>query len=561
MEQLVNYRDSQAPFNSTLQPSDSLSVKRRASQTVGTIKRLTQVRTALGAMIPKPKKRKASSKEAEELAAEQLSGAIAAAVQRTYLNCADLLLRHTWTVSALAYSYSLEPVCLRPAVQKLAEAYPTLTGRFQRDERGTYFIDGSDSGFSFTCARDDQSCISDLLSAFTLPSSSAPLPINSWATEFVDELQPDQYLNGDAPIFSLRLTLVRDGAILSFSYSHALADAEAVGQLACDLAKLSVGSSISPRQPSRMNLHRIGRTAAGLAAGGSDDELIATLPQYKTMPTSFQEWTDRECMISLGSHQMSAAEGPSSLMKPCMYQVQLERASCDGSSMRQHQLLFHPLVTWVGEVAAGNNLGTALRMPFNYIVDQRRLSSLADMDAAPAIPQDHFGNAVQIQVTMPPPFPELAPSNGDQHSAEDSRLTAAHVQNVFAAAACAIHKATQALRSDPTAAATAQAGLLGRMELGWWKGLRDMPGFNPMRDCATLLSGWRKTSTEKADFGQGKPWVVAGKTVPLKHKMAFLTDGPGGDAVRVQVSEFSILSYTKSTWSILQQIPQDGILY
>ena len=100
MEQLVNYRDSQAPFNTTLQPSDSLSVKRwwlairteftatiivmlalriysivklaaatertfslmkwvsaprRASQTVGTIKRLTQVRTALGALIPKPK--------------------------------------------------------------------------------------------------------------------------------------------------------------------------------------------------------------------------------------------------------------------------------------------------------------------------------------------------------------------------------------------------------------------------------------------------------------------------------------------------------------------------
>ncbi|KAK9844243.1 hypothetical protein WJX84_010450 [Apatococcus fuscideae] len=546
MEQLVNYRDSQAPFNSTLQPSDSLSVKRRASQTVGTIKRLTQVRTALGAMIPKPKKRKASSKEAEELAAEQLSGAIAAAVQRTYLNCADLLLRHTWTVSALAYSYSLEPVCLRPAVQKLAEAYPTLTGRFQRDERGTYFIDGSDSGFSFTCARDDQSCISDLLSAFTLPSSSAPLPINSWATEFVDELQPDQYLNGDAPIFSLRLTLVRDGAILSFSYSHALADAEAVGQLACDLAKLSVGSSISPRQPSRMNLHRIGRTAAGLAAGGSDDELIATLPQYKTMPTSFQEWTDREC--------------------ECLERLRRDslRTACareEGiTSLTVHDLV-SALLWLLREVAAGNNLGTALRMPFNYIVDQRRLSSLADMDAAPAIPQDHFGNAVQIQVTMPPPFPELAPSNGDQHSAEDSRLTAAHVQNVFAAAACAIHKATQALRSDPTAAATAQAGLLGRMELGWWKGLRDMPGFNPMRDCATLLSGWRKTSTEKADFGQGKPWVVAGKTVPLKHKMAFLTDGPGGDAVRVQVSEFSILSYTKSTWSILQQIPQDGILY
>ncbi|KAK9866395.1 hypothetical protein WJX84_007590 [Apatococcus fuscideae] len=56
------------------EPSDSLSVKRRASQTVGTIKRLTQVRTALGAMIPKPKKRKASSKEAEIARRQRRSG-------------------------------------------------------------------------------------------------------------------------------------------------------------------------------------------------------------------------------------------------------------------------------------------------------------------------------------------------------------------------------------------------------------------------------------------------------------------------------------------------------
>ena len=53
----------------------------------------------------------------------------AAAVPRTYLSCADLQLRHTWTVSALAYNYSLDLVRLRQAVHKLAEAYPTLTGR------------------------------------------------------------------------------------------------------------------------------------------------------------------------------------------------------------------------------------------------------------------------------------------------------------------------------------------------------------------------------------------------------------------------------------------------
>ena len=64
------------------------------------------------------------------ISTEVIHASPAAAVQRTYLNCADLLLRHTWTVSALAYSYSLEPVRLRPAVQKLAEAYPTLTGRW-----------------------------------------------------------------------------------------------------------------------------------------------------------------------------------------------------------------------------------------------------------------------------------------------------------------------------------------------------------------------------------------------------------------------------------------------
>lgn len=152
-------------------------------------------------------------------------------------------------------------------------------------------------------------------------------------------------------------------------------------------------------------------------------------------------------------------------------------------------------------------------MPFNYVVNLRRLSSLAAVDATQAIPLDHFGNALTIQVTMPPPFPELAASDGDQQSADGIQRTAAHVQNILAAAACAVHKATQALRSDPMAAATAQAGLLGCMEMGYYKAVQQMQGFNPMRDCATLLTSWRRTSIEKADFGEGTPWVVAGKTL------------------------------------------------
>ncbi|KAK9866517.1 hypothetical protein WJX84_012452 [Apatococcus fuscideae] len=293
-------------------------------------------------------------------------------------------------------------------VHKLAEAYPTLTGRIQRDERGTHFIDDSDRGFSFTCARDEQSCISNLLSAFTLPSSTAPLPINSWATDFVDELQPDQYLNGDAPIFSLRLTLVRTGAILSFSYSHVLADVEAMGQLACDLSYLYQGLSVSPRQPSRLNLHRMGRIAAGLGASDNDDELIATLPQYKTAPRSLQEWTDWGAYDMFGITSDERSRGTlvshEALHVPGECLERLRRDSLRSACAREQgitSLTVHDLVCallWtMREVAAGNDLSTALRMPFNYVVNLRRLSSLAAVDATQAIPLDHFGNALTIQ--------------------------------------------------------------------------------------------------------------------------------------------------------------------
>lgn len=195
-------------------------------------------------------------------------------------------------------------------------------------------------------------------------------------------------------------------------------------------------------------------------------------------------------------------------------------------------------------------------MPFNYVVDLRRLQAA---DPAYRVPANHFGNSVTVQIIQPPQLPSLESSTStdasctsstsqgppQQHkstveprSADASSTSKSHpelqqgrLQDALIAAACAIHKGTQALQSDPLVGAKGLAGMLGRVGLDYWQGVQASPGFNPLRDGASLMSSWRKSSIERPDFGQGPPFVIAAKTLPLKHKMAFLTSGPGGDGM------------------------------
>lgn len=213
------------------------------------------------------------------------------------------------------------------------------------------------------------------------------------------------------------------------------------------------------------------------------------------------------------------------------------------------------------EFADGNDCSSALRMPFNYVADLRRLPA-----AVPAyvIPADYFGNSVTMQVIKPPRLiPQAAHNTNTTNwtclsgkrqqsecpqqqshtpNASSMKESAAvprpvqaeqqsRLQNALAAAACAIHQGTQAIRGDPLAGARGLAGMLGRVSMDYWQVMQASPEFNPMRDGASIMSSWRKSSIEQPDFGQGPAYVVAAKTLPLKHKMAFLTSGPGGDGV------------------------------
>ena len=133
-----------------------------------------------------------------------------------------------------------------------------------------------------------------------------------------------------------------------------------------------------------------------------------------------------------------------------------------------------------------------------YVADLRR-ASLATADAALKVPADMFGNVVGIQTAMPPAVP-LA---GTSPQAE-------HVRSILSAAACTVHAATQSLQADPNFVRASLGLVVAIEDSNFWKGLLAAPGLVPFRDCAVMISSWKGGSIEKADFGKGKPWVVAG---------------------------------------------------
>ncbi|KAK9819445.1 hypothetical protein WJX74_006342 [Apatococcus lobatus] len=114
-------------------------------------------------------------------------------------------------------------------------------------------------------------------------------------------------------------------------------------------------------------------------------------------------------------------------------------------------------------------------------------------------------------------------------TAEPPSQGATNFQNVLAAAACAIHQATKALKDDPAAVSKVLAYHLSVVTPTFFKDTLAAPGFNPVRDCVAILSSWRNTSIDRVDFGHGLPAVVAGKIVPLQQKQCVLTTGPHRD--------------------------------
>ena len=154
---------------------------------------------------------------------------------------------------------------------------------------------------------------------------------------------------------------------------------------------------------------------------------------------------------------------------------------------------------WCREAAEGNDLSQGLRRCMCYAVDLRRASAAA-AEAVHKVPLDFWGNAVAAQVVMPPPAPT---TNGSHSQAE-------HVRSVLTAAVCAVHTATQSLRADPKFVSNGLAMHASMEDSRFWRNLLEAPGLVPFRDCAAMSSSWRGGTLDRADFGQGKPRIVAG---------------------------------------------------
>lgn len=185
------------------------------------------------------------------------------------------------------------------------------------------------------------------------------------------------------------------------------------------------------------------------------------------------------------------------------------------------------------EAAAGNDLSSGLKQCFAFLADLRRFSK-----AQPSVPATHWGNAFGIQFVMPlslaPPHETPAPGRVD-------------FQEILALAACAINTTLKDAREDPAAVANVLNFFGSTMHKGFFKEELDAPGFSPTRDMICGVSSWRNQSVEKVDFGQGRPWAVAGKlpSNPSNQKQWH----KGGNAVRnpflgrLEIQFFAILIF------------------
>lgn len=89
-----------------------------------------------------------------------------------------------------------------------------------QDEQGIYFIDKSNKGFPLLRTQRQDLRLNDVLPAFTEPLAPEKLPQCTFAEAFVDQIQPEACLTGQAPLISLRVTNVADGFVLGVSASH-----------------------------------------------------------------------------------------------------------------------------------------------------------------------------------------------------------------------------------------------------------------------------------------------------------------------------------------------------
>lgn len=95
--------------------------------------------------------------------------------------------------------------------------------RLQQDREGRYFLDESNTGFTFSVHENAGCHLRDILQAFVRPPHPEVQLTTELAADFAEQLDIVGYLAGKSPLVGLRLTQVQEGSVLAISLCHVLA--------------------------------------------------------------------------------------------------------------------------------------------------------------------------------------------------------------------------------------------------------------------------------------------------------------------------------------------------
>ncbi|KAA6421201.1 MAG: hypothetical protein FRX49_08900 [Trebouxia sp. A1-2] len=464
-----------------------------------------------------------------------------------YLDISDLAPSYYWVGSTLAFSYRIDPIKLRQALQQLQKNWPILNGRLLQNPDGRYYIGSAAQAVDIPYQNTErlEQRLSDLPSQYSETKVSDVQPSNSLLPDFIPQLQPHLMLAGKGAFFKVQLTQVQDGCVLGFSFSHGLTDFEGIGYALADLACLYQGKAMPPKsQDGRRWLALASMTGADMlsSTNETDDEVLAKLPTFGPPPQTWEDCvaTGKYDLLSCSAEARAAGEYhsapvlhvPSVCIEKLRSQILIGQAVQEGVTTVSANDIMCGILWLIREIANGNNLEKGLQKCFLNAVDLRKHGAAADV-----IPKQHFGNAVGGAFSMPPDMSTAsrtdtaAGSTAQQLTGQSQASLGRHYMNTLAAAACAVRKGLEALRADPDVVQTLAASYMQYMQPEKVHELLASPDFVPARDAALWVSSWRHMAIDDVDFGGGKPRFKLGCLMPACTRAVNVTAGPDGDGL------------------------------
>ena len=138
--------------------------------------------------------------------------------------CRDMVISSSWL-----YEVELDEIRMRKALSLLLEIYPILGGRFVD---GTVIYPSLELPF---CIRRERGRISDIDTSITLDK------------KYVAPFDVKGMRKGEGPMFSLSMTIMEDGTILSISASHLIMDGRCFYFIASSLLTLYRGEEVKEK--------------------------------------------------------------------------------------------------------------------------------------------------------------------------------------------------------------------------------------------------------------------------------------------------------------------------